>query len=120
MNKKLLATASLALLIGGCATPTNSSPETPSASPSATLTYHSPTWNDGMWIVPDQMPPGKYQTVGTEYGCYWERLSAADGQFNSIISNGNVPPNGPAIVEIKATDKFFKTERGCSWTPLAP
>jgi hypothetical protein len=85
------------------------------AAPSGPLT----TFGSGTYEVgtgDGQVTPGKYRTVGPEAGdfgsCYWARLKDTDGDFDSIIANGNT--EGPAVVTISKTDGAFETR--CTWT----
>ena len=63
-----------------------------------------------------QVAPGKYRTAGPEAGdfgsCYWARLKNTEGDFDSIITNGNT--EGPAVVTIRQDDGAFETR--CTWT----
>lgn len=70
---------------------------------------------DGTYEVGPDIKPGKYVTkkVG-ELGCYWARLKSTDGDFASIIANGNT--NGQTTVTIKKTDKAFQTQGCGTWT----
>lgn len=74
---------------------------------------------DGKFAVPSQVKPATYKTVVPAGGhCYWARLSAADGEFTSIIANDNLGPGDQGIVTIKASDKYFETN-GCGrWTKV--
>lgn len=66
---------------------------------------------DGTYVVGDDIRPGTYKTKGSEgFGCYWARLKDTDGDFGSIIANGNT--EGPTTVTIKKSDGAFET-RGC-------
>ena len=75
---------------------------------------------DGTFAVPSQVKSGTYRTVVPKdsFNCYYERLKDASGAFESIIANNNGSAGSQQIVEIKATDKFFKTERCGTWTKV--
>ena len=75
---------------------------------------------DGTFAVPSQVKPGTYRTVvpNDSLDCYYERLKDASGSFDAIIANNNGSPGSQQIVEIKATDKFFKTEGCGTWTKV--
>ena len=75
---------------------------------------------DGTFAIPSQVKPGTYRTVvpNDSFNCYYERLKDASGSFDSIIANNNGSPGSQQIVEIKATDKFFKTEGCGTWTKV--
>jgi hypothetical protein len=75
---------------------------------------------DGTFAVPSQVKPGTYRTVvpNDSITCYYERLKDATGSFDSIIANNDGSPGSQQIVEIKATDKFFKTEGCGTWTKV--
>jgi hypothetical protein len=65
--------------------------------------------------VDGQVAPGKYKTAGPAGGspsCYWARLKDTDGDFDSIITNGNA--EGPTVVTISKADGAFETR--CTWT----
>jgi hypothetical protein len=75
---------------------------------------------DGTFAVPSQVKPGTYRAVvpSDSINCYYERLSDASGSFDSIIANNDGDPGSQQIVEIKSTDKFFKTEGCGTWTKV--
>ena len=71
----------------------------------------------GMYKVGDGIEPGIYAgSVGTDIfdSCYWERLSDASGDFDSIIANNNA--FGHFYVEVKPDDQYFRF--GCDLTPI--
>lgn len=71
---------------------------------------------DGTFLVGADVQPGTYRTKGGS-PCYWARLSDVSGSFDSILANSVA--QGPAIVEIKKTDKAFQS-RGCAaWQTVA-
>ncbi|MFF2774900.1 hypothetical protein ACFVU3_08320 [Streptomyces sp. NPDC058052] len=74
---------------------------------------------DGDFEVGSDVKPGLYRTTGNEDAlCYWERSKDATGELDSILANDNV--TGTAYVEIKKSDKFFKST-GCSaWEAVDP
>ena len=67
-------------------------------------------FEDGMFEVGKDVQPGTYQASGNL--CYWARLSNASGELDGIIANGN----GPTIVTIKASDKYFQSQSCGGWT----
>jgi len=75
---------------------------------------------DGTFAVPSQVKPGTYRTVvpNDSINCYYERLKDASGTFDSIIANNNGSAGSQQIVQIKASDKFFKTEGCGTWTKV--
>lgn len=72
------------------------------------------TISDGTWIVGKDIKPGIYKA---ENVLYWARLKSLSGELDAIIANGN--PQGQAYVEIKKSDKAFKTQGG-TWTKIDP
>ena len=70
----------------------------------------STAFEDGMFEVGKDIQPGTYQASGNL--CYWARLSSASGELDGIIANGN----GPTIVTIKASDKYFQSQNCGGWT----
>lgn len=73
------------------------------------------SFGPGTHEVGVDIQPGKYKTQGGGVGgsCYWARLKNTDGDFDSIITNGNA--QGPTTVTISKTDGAFETT--CeSWT----
>lgn len=70
----------------------------------------SAAFEDGMFEVGKDIQPGTYQASGNL--CYWARLNNASGELDSIIANGN----GPTIVTIKASDKYFQSQNCGGWT----
>jgi hypothetical protein len=68
-----------------------------------------------------QMSPGKYHSDGPGQGvtgyCYYARLSATDGQDESIIANVNTL--GPATVTVKPTDAAFEIQGDCVFAKVS-
>lgn len=81
------------------------------SSPTASST--GSTFSTGTYEVGTEIQPGTYRTSGSDW-CYWERLSSNDGEFDSIITNGNA--NGPSSLSVKASDAFVRFSGTCSWT----
>jgi hypothetical protein len=72
-------------------------------------------FDDGTQIVGKDVQPGTYRTKGSDgsnFGCYWARLSGFGGSVDEIIANNGSYDKGPQVVTIAATDKGFQT-RGC-------
>jgi hypothetical protein len=86
----------------------------PAAASGPLTTFSSGTYEVG--TGDGQVASGKYKTAGPgadSYGsCYWARLKNTDGDFDSIITNGNA--EGPTTVTISKTDGAFETR--CTWT----
>lgn len=81
------------------------------------------SFGNGTWAVGSDIAPGTYVSAGSldEYGCYWERASSFDGDFDSIIANDFVSPeSGQAVVTIKSTDVAFVSSYCGTWTLKAP
>jgi hypothetical protein len=75
--------------------------------------------SDGTHEVGPDLAPGKYKTAGPDpdsivSSCYWARLNSTDGDFDSIITNGNT--QGPATLTVKSTDAAVEFSGGCVWT----
>lgn len=96
---------------------TTDDPE-PSESPSAAQTFEAGTYEVGKTSSPDDgtIKPGTFILVTPDH-CYWERLKAFDGDFDSIIANDNLEATGgkpaQARVTIKKTDKGFTLSGNC-------
>ncbi|MFE0778285.1 hypothetical protein [Streptomyces sp. NPDC058861] len=74
---------------------------------------------DGDFQVGSDVKPGLYRTRGNENAmCYWERSKDASGEPDAILANDNV--TGTAYVEIKATDKLFKSSDCETWEAVDP
>ncbi|MEU9864574.1 hypothetical protein AB0D99_27230 [Streptomyces sp. NPDC047971] len=66
---------------------------------------------DGDFEVGKDVKPGLYRTSGNEDAmCYWERAKDSSGDTDSILANDNV--TGTSYVEVKPSDKLFKSS-GC-------
>ncbi|MET4047431.1 hypothetical protein BJD99_20470 [Rhodococcus sp. 1163] len=77
------------------------------------------SFGNGTWAVGTDIVPGTYVSDGAsdEYGCYWERASSFEGDFDSIIANDFISPDsGQAVVTIKASDVAFNSEDCGTWT----
>jgi hypothetical protein len=72
---------------------------------------------DGTFAVPSQVKPGSYRTVVPKdsSGCYYERRKDASGEADGIIANDDADAGAQVVVQIKSTDKYFKTEGCGTW-----
>ena len=61
---------------------------------------------------------GSY-TITTPDHCYWERVKDFDGEFDSIISNGNVEDGETVRVTVKKTDAGINLTDDCVMKPKA-
>ncbi|MCP8615748.1 hypothetical protein [Salirhabdus salicampi] len=74
-------------------------------------------FSDGTYIVGKDIEPGRYRSNGGgEFGGYWERLANFSGELEDIIANGNSEEQ--TIVEIKESDRGFRTSGGLTWTKI--
>lgn len=76
---------------------------------------------DGTFVVGVDIQPGTYTTTGPfdKYmGCYWERLRGYSGSIKDVIAN-DYTHSKKVIVEIKSSDKAFKTEDCGTWIQTA-
>ncbi|MGW3152402.1 hypothetical protein ACWDG1_49175 [Streptomyces sp. NPDC001177] len=72
----------------------------------------------GMFKVGTDIAPGTYKSTGNaDDSCYWERTKDAEHGLNSIIANNNV--TGTAVVTIRSTDAYFKTDGCGDWKKTA-
>jgi hypothetical protein len=76
------------------------------------VTASKTSFGDGMFIVDVDIAPGTYRTNAPS-GCYWERLRDFSGGLNSITANDL--PKGSTIVEIRSTDRGFKSADCGTW-----
>jgi hypothetical protein len=93
--------------------PAKKAPPPKPAGPAATMT-------GGMYEVGVDVQPGQYKTPGPSESdlvglCYWARLKDDTGEFDAIISNGNV--QGPGSVTISAGE-FFEATGECAWSKV--
>jgi hypothetical protein len=75
---------------------------------------------DGTFAVPSQVKPGSYRAVVPQdsFGCYYERRKDASGELSGIIANDNAESGAQVIVQVKSTDKYFKTQGCGTWTKV--
>ncbi|MFF1509139.1 hypothetical protein [Streptomyces sp. NPDC058326] len=74
---------------------------------------------DGDFEVGTDAKPGLYRSTGNKDAeCYWERAKDASGELDSTLANDNV--TGTAYVEIKASDKLFKSAGCGTWEAVDP
>lgn len=73
-------------------------------------------FDDGTYLVGTDILPGLYQAPGGER-CYWLRLSGLGGEISDIIAS-EYKDTRP-IVEIKESDRAFKTTRCGTWEPVS-
>ena len=71
------------------------------------------SFGPGIHLVGTDIEPGLYRTAGEI--TYFERLSDLSGEFDDIIAN-EASPEGPVLIEIKATDVAFHSEGPGEWT----
>ena len=81
----------------------------------AAITGGAQSFGDGTHLIGTDISAGTYRAPGGEY-CMWERLSGLSGAMSDYIA-GDVP-TGRAIVEIKPTDKAFKTQGCGTWSAI--
>lgn len=100
-----------------CATPSTDNGHTPDGS--TPQTQENPVIVDGTFKVPEQMKPGKYESVvpADSFGCYFARLRDTTGGPNSIISNDLGSPQEQVRVEIRESDNYFETSGCGQWQP---
>lgn len=89
-------------------------PTTEAAHPPATTSPVTGISGDGTYLVPAEAKPGTYRAVvpADSTGCYWARLKATDGSFDSILANDTGNAGATMTVTILPTDKAFQTT-GC-------
>ena len=73
----------------------------------------------GTYVVGRDIQPGNYWTRGPDYGrsATWQRLSATDGEFDSIITSGIA--EGPTQITISKDDAAVKLTGGAVWTTVS-
>lgn len=91
-----------------------------SAAPTGSPTKARPpakpaTVGAGSWQVGIEVKPGTYTTTAQDH-CYWARLKAFDGDFDSIIVNGNLGAGEHGRLTVKKTDKGIELTGDCTWT----
>jgi hypothetical protein len=81
------------------------------ASPAKT---QAPTLDDGVWVVGDDMPAGRYRATETVSSrCYWE-ISKTGGEGLSDIISNDLPGGGRPQVTLKK-GQTFKTDNCGTW-----
>lgn len=68
----------------------------------------------GTWQVGAEIKPGTYTTTARQ-DCYWARLKGFDGEFDSIIANGNLAAGEHGRLTVKKTDKGLELTGDCTW-----
>lgn len=94
--------------------PTAKPKATPTPAPTPKPTPAARTFDDGDWIVGDDIKPGTYRLRDEPFLCYWERLSGFGGSLGEIIANGN--ESSYAIVTIGKSDVGFSSSGCGTWT----
>ncbi|MFJ8662206.1 hypothetical protein [Streptomyces sp. NPDC093795] len=95
--------------------PDSKAPDAPKAPEKKVVTIDG----DGDFEVGADVKPGLYRSTGNEdAGCYWERAKSASGDTDAILANDNV--TGTGYVEIKASDKLFKSSGCGTWEAVDP
>lgn len=69
-------------------------------------------FNDGTYLVGEQIEPGTYRAEGEGGICYWARLSNFDQDLDGILANGT----NAGVVEISSSDAGFKTFGCGTWS----
>lgn len=72
----------------------------------------SASFNDGLYVVNQNIAPGKYRSSSTG-DCSWKRMNALSG-YKSTIASAEV--NGQTTVDILSTDKAFSSTGCGTWT----
>lgn len=75
----------------------------------------TPTLGAGTWEVGTEAKAGTWTTIAVGH-CYWARLTAFDGDFDSITANGNLDPGDHGRITVKKTDKGLELSGDCTWT----
>jgi hypothetical protein len=70
----------------------------------------------GTWKVGPEVKAGTYTTTAKGGPCYWERIKSFDGDFDSIIANGNLDQGAHGRITIKSTDGGITFSGDCVWT----
>lgn len=70
------------------------------------------SFNDGIYLVGDEVKPGTYVTKDVE-GCYWERQDSS----GDTIDNGYYGAAKRVVVTIRSSDYAFSTEDCGQWEP---
>ena len=81
--------------------------------PVVNLAELTDVFEDGIWIVGDEVRAGTYHAPGGER-CFWARLSGFSDRFEDVIEV--VWPGSPAKVEIAPDDVGFQTYHCGEWT----
>lgn len=73
----------------------------------------------GVWAIGAEVAPGTYTTTAPDdgFGCYWARLSGFSGDFEELITNGNLDPGARGRVEIADGDAGIEFTGACEWEP---
>lgn len=117
MALAMIIGALLPELIGRNATRTEFVPAAPTGSISPIKTTYSGT---GTFRVPGQFAAGIYiVTAGAgDFGCYWERLKALDGQDASVLSHGDASRGAYGRLVVTAKDRAVRMVGDCVWVKL--
>lgn len=86
---------------------------TPTPKPTPTPVPYA-QFNDGTFVVGQDIQPGTYRTRNASPGCYYARLKGFGGTVDDILANNNT--DNPAIVTILPTDKGFESNNCDTWT----
>jgi hypothetical protein len=89
--------------------------ESESDAPTPEPTESGQTFDDGTWVIGEDIKAGTYRAADPGGGCYWERLKGFSGALKDIIANGNTS-GGPIVVTIDKKDEGFSTDGCGSWS----
>jgi hypothetical protein len=86
----------------------------PAATKAPAPVFTSGSYEIGKSNNPDggTIKPGTYKVTTPDH-CYWERVKSFDGEFGSIIANGNIEAGETVRVTIKRTDKGLNMTDDC-------
>lgn len=90
------------------------SPPTQSVPTTQAMPSVNGPFEDGTFLVGEEVAPGTYRTDGSGGSCYWERLRNTSGEFEAIIANNAV--SGPSTMTVSASDGAVRFSGGCIWT----
>jgi hypothetical protein len=79
------------------------------------------SFGPGTFVVPSEVPAGRYIAENPAPGCYAERLAGFSGDFDDIITNEFIADSTPLIVDITGSEAGFSTDSECgTWTNQIP
>lgn len=74
-------------------------------------------YDDGTWLVGEDIAPGRYRTTDASRTCYWARLSGLTGSLDDVLAN-DIGSGPSQVIDILDSDRAFDSNGCGTWVPI--